>query len=217
MRCITSTSEDIKEQLLTRIKCHPKSAFQINESTDVAELAQLLVFVRYYFEENIQEEFMFCQLILERFTGSDIFKVVNDYFKVDNISWANHPGNCTDRPAALTGYKKGFQAKVQQIGAPMNFTHRINHRKTLALYDLESKFHSVLQEAMKVMNYVKAHPLNPCLFAVLCEEIQADHKPLILPSEVRWLTRGKVLERLVELEEVWRFLQDSGFHCMNTF
>jgi hypothetical protein len=41
-----SMSEDIKEQLLIRIKCSPKSALQIDESTDAAGLGQLLVFVR---------------------------------------------------------------------------------------------------------------------------------------------------------------------------
>jgi hypothetical protein len=42
-----SMSEDIKEQLLVRIKFSPKSVLKIDESTDVAGLAQLLVFVRY--------------------------------------------------------------------------------------------------------------------------------------------------------------------------
>jgi hypothetical protein len=50
MRHIESTSEDIKEHLLIRIKCSPKFALQIDDSTDVAGLAQLLVFVRYCFE-----------------------------------------------------------------------------------------------------------------------------------------------------------------------
>jgi hypothetical protein len=67
-------SEDIKEQLLTRIKCRPKFALQINKSTDIAGLAQLLLFVRYCFEESIQEVFMFCLPLSERCTGRDIFK-----------------------------------------------------------------------------------------------------------------------------------------------
>jgi hypothetical protein len=85
-------SEDIKEQLLTRIKCSPKFAFQIDESTDVAGLAQLLIFVRYCFEENIQEEFMFCLLLSETCTRSGVFKAVNDYFTAEDISWANCVG-----------------------------------------------------------------------------------------------------------------------------
>jgi hypothetical protein len=76
----------------------------------------------------------------------------------------------------------------------------------------------VVQEALKVMNFLKACPLNCLLFAVLCEEMQADHKLLLLHSEERWLSRGKVLKRLVELkEEVCRFLQDSGSSLYRQF
>jgi hypothetical protein len=68
--------EDIKGQLLTRIKCSPKFALQIIESTDVAGLLLLFAFVRYCYEENI-EEFMFCLLLTEREVMCS--KAVNDY------------------------------------------------------------------------------------------------------------------------------------------
>jgi hypothetical protein len=128
---------------------------------------------------------MFCLPLSERCTGSDIFKAVNDYFTAEDISWANCISICTDGAAALTGHKKGLQAKVQQIGSHVNFIHYIIHRETLASCDLEPKLHSVLQEAMKVVNFVKASPLNSSLFAVLCEEMQADLKSLLLHLEVR--------------------------------
>jgi hypothetical protein len=73
---VASMSEGIKEQLLVRNKCSPKSALQIDKSTDVAGSAKLHVFFRSSFEENIQEEFMFWLPLSERCTGSDIFKVV---------------------------------------------------------------------------------------------------------------------------------------------
>jgi hypothetical protein len=102
--------EDIKEQLLTKIKCSIKFALQIDESRDVARLAQLLVFVRYCLEENIQKDFIFCPPLSERCTGSDISKAVNDYFTAEYISWANCVGICTNGAAALTGEKKGIEA-----------------------------------------------------------------------------------------------------------
>jgi hypothetical protein len=79
----------------------------------------------------------------------------------------------------LTGHKKGFQAEVQQIGPHMNFIHCIMHREALAPRDLEQKLHSVLQEAVKVVKFVRARPLNSRLFAVLCDEIQAYNKQLL--------------------------------------
>jgi hypothetical protein len=207
MRHIESMSEDIKEQLLTRIKCSPKFALQIDESTDVAGLAQPLVFVRYCFEENTQEEFMFCLPFSERCTGSDIFKAVNDYFTAEDIFWVNCFDICTDGAA-----------EVQQIDPHVNFIHCIIHREALASRDLEPKLHSLLQKAVKVVNFVKAYPFNSRLFAVLCEEMQADHKSLLLNSGVRWLSRGKVLKLLVELkQEVRRFVRTLILHHINSF
>jgi hypothetical protein len=58
----------------------------------------------------------------------------------------------------------------------------------------------VLQEAVNIVNFAKAHTLNSRLFAVLCEETQADRKSLPLPSEVRWLSR--CIKRLFELKKI---------------
>jgi hypothetical protein len=76
-------------------------------------------------------------------------------------------------------------------------TSCIVHREALASHDLEPKSHSVLQEVVKVVNFVKARQLNSHSFPVLCEEMQANHKLLLLHSEVRWISRGKVLKQLV--------------------
>jgi hypothetical protein len=104
-------------------------------------------------------------------------------FTAEYISWVNCIGISTDRAAALTGHKKGFQAEVRQIGSRMNFIYCIIHREALASHDLEPKFHSELQEAVKVVNFVKTRLLNCCLFSVLCEEMQADHKSFLLQSQ----------------------------------
>jgi hypothetical protein len=66
---------------------------------------------------------MFCLLLSEKCTGSDIFKAVNDCFTAEDISWANCVGICTDGAAALTGHWKSFQAEVQQNGPHMNFLY----------------------------------------------------------------------------------------------
>jgi hypothetical protein len=79
-------------ELQTRVKCSPKFALQIDDSTHVARLAQLLQFVRHYFEENIQQEFIFCLLLSEGFTRNDLFKAVNDYFTEGDVSWSNFIG-----------------------------------------------------------------------------------------------------------------------------
>jgi hypothetical protein len=61
-------------------------ALQSDESTDVANLAILLVSVRYINEDNgIAEEELFCRSMKERTTGEDIFNLTNDYFAENEI------------------------------------------------------------------------------------------------------------------------------------
>jgi hypothetical protein len=151
-----SMSENIKEQLLTRIKYSPILVLQIDKSTDVAGLELSCLYLSDTVLKNTSRKSSCCLPLSERCTGNDIFKAVNDCFTAEDISWANCICICTDGVAALTGHKKGFQAEVQQIGAHVNFIHSIIHREALASHDLEPKLHSVLQEAVKVVNFVKA-------------------------------------------------------------
>lgn len=68
----------------------------------------------------------------------------------------------------------------------------------------------VLNDVVKVMNHIKAHTLNSSLFEQLCEEMDTDHKHLLLYTEIRWLSRGRSLARVFELREpLQRFISEK--------
>ena len=56
---IDEISNDVKAHLFARLK-QTYFAIQLNESTDIASQAQLLVYVRYCWSGEMVEEFMFC-------------------------------------------------------------------------------------------------------------------------------------------------------------
>ena len=57
---IYEMSDNIKSKVLSEIDSSPAFALQLNESTYISNLSQLLVYVRYVADERINEEFLFC-------------------------------------------------------------------------------------------------------------------------------------------------------------
>ena len=104
---------------------------------------------------------------------------------------------------------KGFLARVLQVVPRINFTHCIIHRENLASNTLDPDLKSVLDAEIKIVNFIKSIPLQTRLFITLCDEMGSHHKSLLLYSEVRWLSREKVLTCLYKLrDEVYLFLMD---------
>lgn len=58
--------------------------------------------------------------------------------------------------------------------------------------------------------HIKAHALYLRLFEQLCEDMDAEYRCLLLYTEIRWLSRGKSLIRVIELREpLQRFLSEK--------
>jgi hypothetical protein len=58
-RRISDMAGDVLKQLLLRIQASELCALQLDESTDVVGLAQLLVYVRYVYGGSIKEDILF--------------------------------------------------------------------------------------------------------------------------------------------------------------
>ena len=76
------------------------------------------------------------------------------------------------------------------------FTHCNIHREALAAKQMPDKFKNVLQEAVKVVHFIKSRALN----SRLCSELGSAHIQLLLHTEVRYGGKmKKMLNRLFKL------------------
>ena len=62
----------------------------------------------------------------------------------------------------------------------------------------------------KIVNFLTARALNKRKFELLLNEVQSVYSGLLMYNSVRWLSRGRVLERFVEcLDEIRMFMNDN--------
>ncbi|XP_068226334.1 zinc finger BED domain-containing protein 5-like [Palaemon carinicauda] len=200
-RRITDMSEAILCQIIQELKETPTGLFsiQLDETTDVTNFSQLLVYVRYYKNEKIKEDFLFCKLLLTSTTAVDIFNLIDDFFKEHSIEWEKLCGVCTDGAPAMLGCKSGFQSLVKKVSPEVIGTHCMIHRQVLATKMLPEPFKEVLNQVIKAVNVVKSRPLATWLFKILCEDMGSSYEALLFHTEVRWLSKGKALKRFFYL------------------
>ncbi|XP_041840400.1 SCAN domain-containing protein 3-like [Melanotaenia boesemani] len=208
-RRIEEIAEDIETQLLERINTSPWYALQVDESTDIDNKAILLVYVRYAHQEDVHEDILCALSLPTKTTAAELFKSLDDYIS-GNLKWTFCVGICTDGAAAMTGRLSGLTARIKEVAPECESTHCVIHREMLASRKMPPELNSVLNDVVKVINHIKAHALNSRLFEQLCEEMDMEHRRLLLYTEIRWLSRGKLLARVFELREpLQRFLSEK--------
>lgn len=90
-------------------------------------------------------------------------------------------------------------------------THCFLHREVLVAKTIGEDLKQVLDVTVNMVNFIKQRPLKSRMFARLCENMQKDHVTLLLHTEARWLSRGKVLTRVFELrQELLLFFKDNN-------
>ena len=153
-------SDDIKCQLLERIKSSPYYSIQLDESTDVSNAALLLVFVRYCADGNIHDDLLFCKELPTRTTADEIIHCLDNHFTFKGIDWKNCVGVCTDGAASMTGIHRDFVKQILEREGEAKWTHCFLHRQNLATRQMSPELHDVLSVAVKTVNFIKKNALH---------------------------------------------------------
>ena len=205
---ISEMSQDILLQVVEEVRPSPLFSLQLDESTDISSSAQLLVYARYIFKNNVKIKYLFSEPLST--CRGDVFKIVKDFFEKHALDWKQLVGICTDGAPSMIGCRSGFKGLVTSVAPHVSFTHCVIHRFALAIKTLPSGLQEALQDVVKTVNHIFANATTSRLFAAFCKEVGSDFKVLLLHTEVRWLSRGKVLNRLLQMrEEAAVFLENE--------
>lgn len=93
----------------------------------------------------------------------------------------------------------------QYVMPIVSWAHCFLHRQALAAKVFPSDLNGVLREVIKIVNSIKGKTLQTQLFRITWVPLHKNH---LYRTEVRWLIKGKVSTRVLELKSIF-FLQDA--------
>ena len=112
-RRILDLSENIDTNVEKKLE-GSKFALIFDESTDISNSAQLLVFVCFINDDEIINQFLCCKEMLTTTTGQDIFDMITGYPKKMNLTWKFCVDICSDGAPCMIGCIKGFASLAQK-------------------------------------------------------------------------------------------------------
>lgn len=118
----------------------------------------------------------------------------------------------------MVGKHNGFvQLFSKEISHPFISFHCLINQEALCAKDSLKSLQNVMEVVTKVVNFITSRALNNRQFTKLLDEIESQYAGLLMYNSVRWLSRGQVLHRFVELlEEIRLFLFEKSQDLKNS-
>jgi len=120
----------------------------------------------------------------EMTTSLNAFNFIDSYLKLLNLSWEYCYGICTYGAPSMIGSIKGFVTLAKKYNKSILATHCFLHREALVAKTIGHQLKNVLDDVLKMVNFIKMRPLKTRLFSLLCEAMESKFTKHILYTEV---------------------------------
>lgn len=214
VRRIEDLSANLKLQLREKACAFDFYSIACDESTDATDTAQLLIFLR-----GVDDNFCCTEELLDMMslkgttTGGNIFDAVSEAVEKMGLKWDKLCGVTTDGAPAMTGERKGMASmvcvKVKESGGEAVRMHCIIHQEALCAKTVQ--LGDVMNTVVKTVNIIRARGLYHREFQAFLSDVDAEYGDVLYHSDVRWLSRGSLLQRFYSLRsEIDKFLKEKG-------
>ncbi|XP_039632273.1 SCAN domain-containing protein 3-like [Polypterus senegalus] len=204
-------TEDVLIQLDEAMQKAPCVGLAVDESTDICDNAQLLVYVRFF---NTDQK-AFCEDLLgitplqTSTRGEDIYTAIKEMLSKRGIEPKKVVSITTDGAPAMIGREKGAVSRLKEDNPELISYHCIIHQSVLCA-SLSDEHAEVMSTMMKMIHFLRASSsFQHRMLREFLREVDANADELLLHNNVRWLSKGRVLARFWSIRrEVASFLAE---------
>lgn len=210
-------AKDNHNQLKQDLSTADFYSIALDESCDITDTSQLIIHVRYL--SNISgafyEELLTLLPLSGTSKGNDLYNAVAVvlYFETENLNLKKIISITTDGAPAMIGAHQGFVQRLRndpKCNSDLLSYHCIIHQSVLCC-KLDPCLEKIMKSVMSIVNFIRAKSsLQHRLFKALVQENDTQFDDLLLHNNVRWLSKGNVLQRFFNLlNEIELFLIQS--------
>jgi hypothetical protein len=202
-------SKNVEEQLLEELKDCLHFSLALDESADLTDTAQLIFWVRFVFPDlKIREEILVLCGLRRRMCGTDTLEKFFEASKKCDLDLKKLASVTMDGAPAMIGGKLGFVSLLKQHwnenGMKTMFPsfHCILHQENLcAQMTGTDTLKNFMDMVVKIVNYIRSGSshIHRQFVEALKKCGDRDFEDFTSFANVRWLSRGKVLERFTSL------------------
>lgn len=210
-RRVNVLSVNVKQKLQVMINNCRYFSLCLDESTDVTDISQLLIYIRLIQNDfSVHEELLALKPLHDTTKGTDIYAA---FMAAINDFGTNLLNKCscivTDGAPAMTGLINGLVGLLKTNGINCPTLHCIIHQEALCGKCLNLS--STMKTVTKVTNLIRGgnRSLIHRKLKAYLDELKAQYGDLLLHNNVRWLSAGKCLVRFFSLrKEILDFLKN---------
>lgn len=194
-------AHSVLRSLLDDIRGSPFWAVMVDETTDISNVEQMTVFVRWVAEDfTVSEEFLGMHS-MAAIDAESIVKAMLDVFVQLELPIHKLRGQCYDGCSTMTGKKSGVATRVSKLEPRALYTHCFGHALNLAVSDTVKRspiMKDCLDCCYEIVKLVKFSPNREAMLKQLKEECGADDTPnLRTLCPTRWTVRATSLASIL--------------------
>lgn len=206
-RRIEDISAEIVVTLRDKINNFKAYSLAFDESTDVSDTSQLVIFIR-----GVNDAFQVTEEMLNLLNfkgttkGEDVFQAMEKCLAENSLSFDTLSGITTDGAPSMVGKNKGaiklLMDKLDINGTKSSnilIIHCLIHQQNLCAGVLS--MNHVMEVVIKLTNFIRSHALHHRQFKEFLRQLSSEYGDVVYFTNVRWLSRGKCLERFFNLRE----------------
>lgn len=212
VRRVTSINNDLVEQLIHDLERCTYFSIQLDESTDVTDTAQLLIFVRMVFDDlSVKEELLSMVSLHSRSTSNNIYNEVLKSLTAKSASLNKLVSVTADGAPNITGKNNGLIAllRANPDFKNIHLFHCLIHQQALCMKNLSIP--DVENFVVKIINSIRAHATQHRLFIEFSQKNDSEYRDLKYYTAVRWLSKGLMVERFyLNMVNIYQFFEQKG-------